>query len=197
MIDSLMLLIILAVLLLVAGYFVMTYNRLQSLRNGADATLSQIKVAMKKRLDTIEQLVGSIESYAHFESQILEKITGMRSGLQDAGPQELGRVEKESRGVLGNIRLVAESYPDLKTSQATINSMNAIRELEDEIARHRYTYNNIVQEFNTMRDTFPSRWIAASMARLDYLSFEEDELRRAGYYTGEETEPSRPKVEWK
>ena len=181
MIDSLMLLIILAVLLLVAGYFVMTYNRLQSLRNGADATLSQIKVAMKKRLDTIEQLVDSIESYAHFERQILEKITGMRSGLQEAGPQELGRMEKESRGVLGNIRLVAESYPDLKTSQATINSMNAIRELEDEIARHRYTYNNIVQEFNTMRDTFPSRWIAASMPRLDYLSFEEDELRRAGY----------------
>jgi LemA protein len=197
MIDSLMLLIILAVLLLVAGYFVMTYNRLQSLRNGADATLSQIKVAMKKRLDTIEQLVDSIESYAHFERQTLEKITGMRSGLQEAGAQELGRMEKESRGVLGNIRLVAESYPDLKTSQATINSMNAIRELEDEIARHRYTYNNIVQEFNTMRDTFPSRWIAASMPRLDYLSFEEDELRRAGYYTGDETEPSRPKVEWK
>jgi len=154
MIDSLMLLIILAVLLLVAGYFVMTYNRLQSLRNGADATLSQIKVAMKKRLDTIEQLVDSIESYAHFERQILEKITGMRSGLQEAGAQELGRVgEGEPDGVLGNIRLVAESYPDLKTSQATINSMNAIRELEDEIARHRYTYNNIVQEFNTMRDT--------------------------------------------
>ena len=99
MIDSLMLLIILAVLLLAAGYFVMTYNRLQSLRNGADATLSQIRVAMKKRLDTIEQLVDSIESYAHFERQILEKITGMRSGLQEAGAQELGRMEKESRGV--------------------------------------------------------------------------------------------------
>ena len=196
MFDLLLLIIILAALLL-AGYFVVTYNRLQSLRNGADATLSQIRVAMKKRLDTIEQLVGSIESYAHFERQTLEKITGMRSGLEGAGPQELANMEKESRGISGNLRLVAESYPDLKTSQATINSMNAIRELEDEIARHRYTYNNIVQEFNTMRDTFPSRLIAASMPDLDYLSFEEDELRRAGYYTGEETEPSRPEVKWK
>ena len=84
--------------------------------------------------------------------------------------QELGRVEKESRGVLGNIRLVAESYPDLKTSQATINSMNAIRELEDEIARHRYTYNNIVQEFNTMRDTFlPLDSCLHAQARLPQL----------------------------
>lgn len=196
MFDFLLLFIILAVLAL-GGYFVMTYNRLQSLRNGAEATLSQIRVAMKKRLDTIEQLVDSIESYAHFESQTIEKITGMRSGLEGAGPAELGRMEKESRGVSSNLRLVAESYPDLKTSQATVNSMNAIRELEDEIARHRYTYNNIVQEFNTMRDTFPSRLIAASMPSLDYLGFEEDELRRAGYYTGEETEPSRPEVKWK
>jgi len=196
MFDLLLLIIILAALIL-AGYFVMTYNRLQSLRNGAEATLSQIRVAMKKRLDTIEQLVESIESYAHFERQTLEKITGMRSGLVSAGPKELANMEKESRGISGNLRLVAESYPDLKTSQATINSMNAIRELEDEIARHRYTYNNIVQEFNTMRDTFPSRLIAASMPDLDYLSFEEDELRRAGYYTGEETEPSRPEVKWK
>lgn len=197
MVNSLVVLIVLAILLAAAGYFVMTYNRLQSLRNGADATLSQIRVAMKKRLDTIEQLISSIESYAHFESQTLEKITGMRSGLKAAGPEELGRMEKESRGVWGNIRLVAENYPDLKTSEAVVNSMNAIRELEDEIARHRYTYNNIVQEFNTMRDTFPSRWIAASMPKLDYLSFEEDELRRAGYYTGEEMEPPRPVVEWK
>ncbi len=196
MFDLLLLIIILAALLL-AGYFVMTYNRLQSLRNGADATLSQIRVAMKKRLETIEQLVDSIESYAHFERQTLEKITGMRSGLEDARPEELAKVEKESRGIWSNLRLVAESYPDLKTSAAVINSMNAIRELEDEIARHRYTYNNIVQEFNTMRDTIPSRWIAASMPGLDYLSFEEDELRRAGYYSGEETEPSRPEVKWK
>ena len=196
MFDLLLLLIILAALFL-AGYFVMTYNRLQSLRNGAEATLSQIRVAMKKRLDTIEQLVGSIESYAHFERQTLERIIGMRSGLESAGPKELANMEKESRGVWSNLRLVAESYPDLKTSQAVVNSMNAIRELEDEIARHRYTYNNIVQEFNTMRDTFPSRLIAASMPDLDYLSFEEDELRRAGYYTGEETEPSRPEVKWK
>jgi LemA protein len=152
---------------------------------------------MKKRLDTIEQLVASVKSYADFERQILEKITQIRSGLESAGPKELRRIEGESRGVLGEIQAVAESYPNLKTSDATITAMNAIRDVEDEIARHRYTYNNIIQEFNTMRDTFPSRLIAGGMSRLDYLSFEEDELRRAGYYTGEQEEPRRPEVQWK
>jgi hypothetical protein len=54
---SLILLILLALLVLVIIYFVTIYNRLQSLRNGAEATLSQIRVAMKKRLDMVEQLV--------------------------------------------------------------------------------------------------------------------------------------------
>ena len=197
MIASLLVLFFLGLLLAAAIYSIITFNRLQSLRNGADATLSQIRVAMKKRLDTIDQLVDSVKSYASFERQTLEKIIQIRSGILSAGPMELAKIEGESRGILGEIQVVAESYPDLKTSETVINTMNTIRDVEDEIARHRYTYNNIIQEFNTMRDTFPSRLIAAGMSKLDYLSFEEDELRHAGYYTGDEEEPHRPEVAWK
>ncbi|MDD1752877.1 MAG: LemA family protein [Methanotrichaceae archaeon] len=197
MISSLLVLFFLGVLLAAIIYAVIIYNRLQSLRNGAEATLSQIRVAMKKRLDMIEQLIDSVKSYATFERQTLERITQIRSGLQDARPEELRRIDGESRGILGEIKAVAESYPNLKTSEAVITTMNAIREMEDEIARQRYTYNNIIQEFNTMRDTFPSRFVASGMPKLDYLSFEEDELRRSGYYTGDELEPRRPEVNWK
>ena len=66
-------LLFLALLIAFIIYFFMTFNRLQSLRNGSEATLSQIRVAMKKRLDTIEQLVESIESYASFESMTMER----------------------------------------------------------------------------------------------------------------------------
>lgn len=189
-------LLFLALLLAFIIYFFTTFNRLQSLRNGAEAILSQIRVAMKKRLDTIEQLVESIKSYARFESQTMERITQIRSGLDRAGPSDLQRIEAESRGMLGSIYAVAESYPNLKTSESVIIAMSAIREIEDEIARHRYTYNNIIQEFNTMRDTYPSRLIAGGMPKLGYLSFEEDELRRAGYLTSEEIEPRRPEAKW-
>ena len=189
-------LLFLALLIAFIIYFFMTFNRLQSLRNGSEATLSQIRVAMKKRLDTIEQLVESIESYASFESLTMERITEIRSGLERAGPKDLQRIEVESRGMLGSIHAVAESYPNLKTSEPVIISMSAIREIEDEIARHRYTYNNIIQEYNTMRDTYPSRLIAGGTPKLDYLSFEEDELRRSGYLTSEDLEPRRPEVKW-
>lgn len=58
--------------------------------------------------------------------------------------------------------------------------MDAIKEIEDEIARHRYTYNNIVQEFNTKIDTFPSNIVANlfGFRKMDYLQFEEEIYER-------------------
>ncbi|OPY51932.1 MAG: LemA family protein [Methanosaeta sp. PtaU1.Bin060] len=197
--DSLILFALLALLLITAIYFITIYNRLQSLKNGAEATLSQIRVAMKKRLDMIEQLVDSVKSYAKFERDTLEKITSMRTNLVSARPDELAKINGVSRGLVGDVLAVAEGYPQLKTSEAVTATMNAIKDVEDEISRYRYTYNNIIQEFNTMRVTVPSNMVASfsGMHKMDYLNFEEDELKRRGYLTTEgELEPGRPEVKW-
>jgi LemA protein len=196
--PSLLNLLSLALFIIILFYFVTIYNRLQSLKNGASATLSQIRVAMKKRLDMVEKLVDMVKSYAHFEKETLEKITRMRADLSGADPGDILKINRQSQSLLGEIRVVAESYPALKTSDVVVNTMNAISEVEDEISRHRYTYNNIVQELNTMIDTLPSSFIASSakIKKQEYLSFEEDELRRAGYLASEEIEPRQPVVKW-
>ena len=98
-------------LLVLAFYFISVYNRLQSLKNGAEAALSQIRVAMKKRLDMIEQLVDSVRSYAKFERETLEKITSLRTNLGSANPDDLARINGASKGLVGSVLAVAESYP--------------------------------------------------------------------------------------
>jgi LemA protein len=175
-----LLLIPLVLMLIIIFYFFSTYNRLQSLRNAVEATLGQVRVAMKKRLDMIEQLVDSVKSYARFERDTLEKITSMRANVGRASPDELRRIDGESRGILGNIIAVAENYPELKTSETVMVTMNAIKDIEEEIARHRYTYNNIIQEFNTMLDVVPSKFVASAIGlrKMDYLKFREEELIR-------------------
>ena len=52
---------------------------------------------------------------------------------------------------------------------------SSVKGLEDEIARQRYTFNNISQEYNTMIDTIPSNLVGRFMglAKLEYLQFEE------------------------
>jgi LemA protein len=167
------------VLVIVVGlvlYFIGIYNRFFTLKNSADATLGQIKVAMKKRLDMIEQLLGAVKSYAKFERETFEKVTSLRASVLSAGagPNEVTRVERESRALLGNLFAVAEAYPDLKTSTTVTNLMESIKGVESEIARQRYTYNNICQQFNIMLETIPSNVVGRliGLGKLIYLEFE-------------------------
>ncbi|WP_292522105.1 LemA family protein [Methanoculleus sp.] len=179
LVDIISLVLIVVVVLIVIGIVaaaVGIYNRFFSLKNSAEATVGQVKVAMKKRLDMIEQLLGAVKSYAAFEKETLTDVTAMRARIGSAGPGDLNELERESRSVLGRLLAVAENYPDLKTSQTVQNLMGAVQGVEDEIARHRYTYNNIAQQYNTMTDTVPSNLVARVMGfqKLEYLEFGEE-----------------------
>jgi LemA protein len=167
--------IVAVVLVLIVLWAIGIYNRFVSLKNSSEATLGQIRVAMKKRLDMIDQLLGSVKSYAKFEKETLERVTAMRASVATAGPGDLNKVEAESRSIFGRLLAVMENYPDLKTATTVTSMMDAVKGLEDEIARQRYTYNNISQEYNTMMDTIPSTFVAKLMGilKLEYLQFEE------------------------
>jgi LemA protein len=171
---------LLGVVLVVIVVYIYFYNRLQRFRNAADAELSQIKVAMKKRLDMIDQLLGAVQGYTKFEREVMEKVAALRAGVLGAKPEELAKIESESRSLLGTIRAVAEAYPDLKASTTVMKLMEAIVSVEDEIARQRYTYNNVVQELNTMIDTIPSNIIAgmSGIRKQEYLRWG-DEIETA------------------
>jgi LemA protein len=162
-------------------YMVAIYNKFKRLKNAADATLSQIKVALEKRLDMLTELVDSVKSYAKFEKATLENITKMRSQVMKGGVAEIRKIDAAARRLLGEIKVAVENYPELKTSATVTKLMDAVTGIEDEIARHRYTYNNIVQQYNTMTDVIPSSMIASMFGfkKLDYLEFEEEkpELR--------------------
>jgi LemA protein len=178
--DLLTIVAAIVILVIIIGLiilFISIYNRFFTLKNSADATLGQIKVAMKKRLDMIEQLLGAVKSYAKFERETFEKVTSLRASVLKAGtgPDEVARIERESRALLGNLFAVAEAYPDLKTSTTVTNLMESVKTVEAEIARQRYTYNNICQQFNIMLETIPSNFIGRiiGLAKLTYLEFEE------------------------
>jgi LemA protein len=90
-------------------------------------------------------------------------------------PAQLSTIERESRALLGTLIATAEAYPDLKTSATVTSLMDSVKGVEEEIARQRYTYNNIVQQFNTMLDTLPSNIVGRLIGflKLEYLQFEE------------------------
>lgn len=174
--SSLFIAVVAVAVVILALYLISLFNRLLTLRNSTEATLAQIRVAMKKRLDMIGQLVDAVKGYVKFEREVFEKIASLRSAVFSAGAQGLSDIDRDSRAVLGTVLAIAERYPDLKASSTVLTLMEAIKSVEDEIARQRYTYNNIIQEFNIMTDTLPSKFIAQAMSlgKMEYLRFEEE-----------------------
>ena len=115
--DILSWIILIVIILIIIGlilWAVGIYNRFQSLKNSSEATLGQIRVAMKKRLDMIDQLLGAVKSYAKFEQETFTKVTAMRASVATAGPGDLNKVEAESRSIFGRLLAVAENYPELE-----------------------------------------------------------------------------------
>lgn len=163
------------VVVAVLVYVPVTYNKIIKFKNAAEANLGQIRVAMKKRLDMIEQLLGAVKGYVQHERELFENIAKLRTGISNADSGNLNDIDRQSRSIMGNLIAVAEAYPDLKASENVSKLMDAVVDVEDEIARHRYTFNNIVQSYNTMQDTIPSNIVAGltNAKKLGYLEFEE------------------------
>ena len=161
---------------LLGVYFAYLFNRLVRFGNAAEANLGQVRVALKKRLDMIEQLLGSVKGYVRHERRIFEELASMRAKVFEKDAGGLRGIDRESRSIVGGVIAIAEAYPELKANETVKKLMEAIASVEDEIARHRYTYNNVVQSLNTMVDSIPSNIVAGSagIGKLEYLQFEEE-----------------------
>ncbi len=161
------------------GYFVYVYNRIVSLENAIDNSFNQIRVALKKRLDKISQLVDATGSMAKFEKETMTQIAKFRSAKMDSA-KDVSSVARASGALVGQIMAVMESYPELKTNQSVSKLMNEIDEVEDEIARLRYLYNDQVQTFNNLVEKFPSVIVAKILGKgeKEYLKFGEEVEKR-------------------
>ncbi len=167
-------LIVASLFLLVIVWVAIEYNWFRRMENAIVSTKNQITVSLKKRLDMISQLIDASKSYMKFEESTLKEITEMRSNL-GSKDVDLGKVYKESGALLGKIFAVAEKYPELKSSELVERVQKNVSDIEDEISRLRYLYNDQVQMFNTKCDVIPSNIVAGifRFKKREYLKFGE------------------------
>jgi LemA protein len=150
--------IVLIVLVLLAGLVgVGLYNRLVSLRNRTDEAWSGVDVQLSRRHDLVPNLVNTVKGYATHEQQVFQQVTEARSAAVAAdGPAAQAPAEQNLTAALGQVRLVAEAYPQLQASQNFLDLQRQLAELEDEIQAARRIYNSNVQAYDTARQTVPT-----------------------------------------
>jgi len=154
--------IIAAIIILLFTWLVISYNLLIRDRNRIDEAWSGIDVQLKRRHNLIPNLVESVKAYASHERNLFTNIADKRSQSINTGRiQEKATVETDISGLLKNLIIVAENYPDLKASQNFLDFQNQLIEIEDQLQYARRYYNGTVRNYNIRVESFPGNVVAS------------------------------------
>jgi len=153
-------LIILAIVALIAIWVISVYNTLVKSRQKVKNSWSQIEVQLQRRFDLIPNLVECVKGYMGHESDVLEKVTALRTSWANANEaSEKVKIDNELSGALKTIMAVSENYPDLKANQNFAELQANLKETENKISFSRQFYNDSVTMYNTKLEVFPSNII--------------------------------------
>jgi LemA protein len=169
-----MLIVLVAVVVLVAGYVVL-YNRLVSLRVRGQNAWSDIDVQLKRRADLVPNLVSTVKGYAEHERGTLEAVTQARTGAvaaQSAGPAVRAQAEGQLTTALRGLTVAVEAYPELQASAGFRDLQAQLATIEDAIGNSRRYYNAVVRDLNTAISTIPSKYVAGPMGYHELEFFE-------------------------
>ena len=167
-----------AVLLIGIGLF----NMLVVRRNAVKNAFSSVDALLKKRYDLIPNLVAVVRGYAQHERNLLEEVSLLRAQAT-AGklpPEETLALNARLGGLLGSMRLVAESYPELKAGRNFLQLQAALNEVEEQISAGRRAYNAAVTALNNAVEMFPMNLVAACTGFHAAPFFEAPAEERAG-----------------
>lgn len=157
-----MLIALLIGLALVFAGLLVQYNGIVSLRQMVRNAWADVDVYLKRRAELIPNLVTAVGAYASHEKTVLEALATARSQALSAGGAGSNRAQAEQRvGVqLGQTLMLAESYPDLKSSDQFSKLQEELSDTERLIAAARQYYNACVRDYNTKREAFPGNLVA-------------------------------------
>jgi LemA protein len=168
--------IIIAVLVvLLVLVFIGVNNSIIGARNRCDEAWSGIDVQLKRRHDLVPNLVETVKGYATHERETFQKVTEARAEAMKAqGPAQASAAEGRLTAMLGDLRAIAENYPELRATENFQQLSRELTELEDEIQAARRIYNSNVQRYNTRTQQFPTLVVAGllSFAPRDFFEVE-------------------------
>lgn len=159
---------------LVLGLWAMSgYNGLVTLDQAAQAQWGQVENVYQRRADLIPNLVESVKGAANFEKSTMVEVTEarakvgqvtMKSGANPASDpaalEKFQQAQDQLSSSLSRLMVVVEKYPDLKATQNFRELQSELEGTENRISVERMRFNEVAQNFNTKRDSFPTVMIA-------------------------------------
>lgn len=172
--NPLIIVIIVIVVVLLIAYI--------SIRNNISRTLVKIEeafagidVALQKRYDVLTKMLDVVKAYTKYEKETILEVIKVRQGMN---MDEKADADKKMSEEFSKISLVAENYPELRSSDNYKTLQQAIADTEEHLQAARRMYNSNVSRLNQLLVTFPSSMIASSMGVTKQAFYEVEEAKK-------------------
>lgn len=168
--------IIAAVILLPAIWWIATSNKFRKLIVKVDEANAGIDVALTKRYDTLAKLLDITKAYSKHEVDTLENIIKLR---KDMTVNEKNDMNTQLDNIQNKISVIAENYPELRSSDNFKQLQVSAADVEEHLQAARRLYNSNVSTFNQLVVTFPNSIVAKSMRLVKQDFFTAEEVKRS------------------
>lgn len=182
--------IVLIVLLVVVGFVLVGgYNKFVRLIEAVKNSQKEIGVQLDRRGKVFDSLISVVKKYMSHESEVLTKITELRSQASNTSESPEKRKEAENQlseivssgSLKSSINLTVEAYPDLKSSTNMLQLQEEIVSTENKLNFAKKGYNNNVEGYYVVKKSFPSLFLPKLFSSLDqefeYWSLTEEQVK--------------------
>jgi len=156
------LIIVLAVVLILVFWVVGKYNFFITQNESITNQWAQVENQLQRRFDLIPNVINTVKGITKQEKDVFGALAEARtryagSTTVDAKAKAAGEVESS----LARLLVIAENYPDLKSSQSFRDLTVELEGTENRISVERMKYNDLVKVLNTNVKTFPNSILAS------------------------------------
>ena len=165
-----------AAIVIAVLWWIYVSNKFKTLMVKVDETISGIDVALTKRYDTLVKMLDTTKAYAKHEADTFDHIVKLR---KDMTVSEKNNLSAQLDQVQSKISLIAENYPELRSSENFKQLQIAIADVEEHLQASRRLHNANVSLFNQMLVTFPDSIVGNSMhlSKKDFFVAEESKKK--------------------
>lgn len=165
--------IILIVAIIIAGFIILTYNKLIALIEAIQNNLKQIDIQLDRRFKVFESLINVVKKYMDYEQTTLKDVVALRNQAQQAkaSGDEKTRIAAENKisEIASSINLVFEQYPQLKANENCIQLQEEIVNTENKLAYAKQSYNDSIERYNAEKKSFfTSMIVSLFKSKLDF-----------------------------
>lgn len=134
-----------------------SYNKFTAKEQSIKSSWSEVENQLQRRHDLIPNLVETTKGFAAQEKSIFTGIADARAKMAGAQtPADKIAAGNAESSALARLLVVVENYPQLKSDATFMRLMDELSGTENRLTVSRKRYNDEVQGYNTLRNSFPA-----------------------------------------